>query len=123
MVIFASLIDCYISDFQKVVTDKPACLAVLKKYKGSRFKAFKTYDEALKFAEAGPPGGSQSSTSGEDGGTWTGVGGEKPSPFRGPKPQDLIKLKKAIEQGDMKYFNQVCLFSFFTDEPYYRGIT
>ncbi|KAK8732353.1 hypothetical protein OTU49_007048, partial [Cherax quadricarinatus] len=100
-------VDTVDSDFQKVYIDQTACLAVMKKYRGSRFKSFRTYDAAMHFAENGPdvivPHGA---TSGEDGGIYTGVSAEKPSPFRGPKSQDLVKFRKAIEKGDMVYFSQ-----------------
>lgn len=29
--------------------------------------------------------------------------GEKPSPFRGPKPQDMVRFRKAIEGGDFEF--------------------
>ncbi|XP_050713796.1 ankyrin repeat and LEM domain-containing protein 2-like isoform X2 [Eriocheir sinensis] len=93
-------------DIQKVFVDKVECLAALKKHRGSRFKAFRTYEEALKFSKEGA---ALAATQGED------VGGasaqpslnvEKPSPFRGPKSQDLVKFRKSIEKGDLKYFSQ-----------------
>ncbi|XP_071540750.1 ankyrin repeat and LEM domain-containing protein 2 homolog [Panulirus ornatus] len=90
---------------QKVYTDKTACLAVMKKCRGSRFKAFGTYKEALQFAEVGPSMPQGISVE-EDGGASCSISGEKPSPFRGPKSQDLVKFRRSIEKGDMEFFTQ-----------------
>lgn len=87
--------------------DKAECLAALKKHRGSRFKAFRTYEEALKFSEEGA---AVAATQGEDYGgapSQPSLNVEKPSPFRGPKSQDLVKFRKSIEKGDLKYFSQV----------------
>ncbi|XP_045601444.2 ankyrin repeat and LEM domain-containing protein 2 homolog [Procambarus clarkii] len=95
------------TDFQKVYLDQTACLAAMKKYRGSRFKSFGTYDAALQFAENGPDViVSHGTASGEDGGPSSSINAEKPSPFRGPKSQDLVKFRKAIEKCDMDYFTQ-----------------
>jgi hypothetical protein len=32
--------------------------------------------------------------------------GEKPSPFKGPKAQDLVRLRKMIECGDIDTFTR-----------------
>lgn len=34
---------------------------------------------------------------------------EKPSPFRGPKSQELVKFRKAIEKGNHDYFDEVSI--------------
>lgn len=90
-------------DFQLVHTDKMSCLAMMKKYRGSRFKAFRSYEEALQFAENGPEVAITQDTNGLDG----NVNAERPSPFRGPKSQDLVKFRKSIEKDDVTYFTKV----------------
>lgn len=96
--------DGYINVFQ----DKLEALKVVKKYKKARFKAFSYYHEAADFAMHGsdcPTNNSsldvnlfaKSSTETAQ------VIGEKSSQFRGPKSQDLVKLRKAIESGDIVY--------------------
>lgn len=89
-------------DFQLVHTDKMSCLAMMKKYRGSRFKAFRSYEEALQFAENGPEVAITQDTNGLDG----NVNAERPSPFRGPKSQDLVKFRKSIEKDDVTYFTK-----------------
>lgn len=71
---------------------------MFKRYKKARFKAFNYYHEAESFAIYG----GESSTI-TDGASKAEVVGEKPSQFRAPKWQDLIKLRKAIEAGDLQY--------------------
>lgn len=77
----------------------------MKKYKKARFKAFNYYHEAEAFAVHGCECPNNNSTT--DGGNKTDNGstlvGEKPSQFRAPKWQDLVKLRKAIEAGDLQY--------------------
>lgn len=91
--------------------DKAECLAALKKCRGSRFKAFRTYEEALKFAEAGAVVAASQGGTGEEGAVMPQpiLNVEKPSPFRGPKSQDLVKFRKSIEKCDLNYFSQVSL--------------
>lgn len=43
-----------LSELQPVYTDKALCLATLKKHKGTRFKTFSSYDDALQFSINGP---------------------------------------------------------------------
>lgn len=75
---------------------------MVKKYKKARFKGFTYYHEAEAFAVHGCE--CTSTTDGadkvENGGPLVG---EKPSQFRAPKWQDLVKLRKAIERGDLQY--------------------
>ncbi|CAL4096177.1 unnamed protein product, partial [Meganyctiphanes norvegica] len=49
-------------DFKHVYTDKCDLLAGMKKYKGSRFKAFRKFEDALEFSKSGPPQPSVPST-------------------------------------------------------------
>lgn len=96
--------DSYINVFQ----DKTEALKVVKKYKKARFKAFSYYHEAADFARHGSdcPNNNMSldgSLFGKTNMETAQVIGEKPSQFRGPKSQDLVKLRKAIEAGDMMF--------------------
>ncbi|KAK7056573.1 ankyrin repeats protein [Halocaridina rubra] len=93
-------------NIEQVYTDKASCLAVMKKYRGSRFKSFSTFEEALQFAEDGPLINLSQSVCGSDEGQCSNLNVEKPSPYRGPKAQDLVKFRKAIERDDMVYFEQ-----------------
>lgn len=95
--------DGYINVFQ----DKLEALKVVKKYKKARFKAFSYYHEAAEFAVHGSDCPNNNTTI--DGLSFNKTGnespqtvGEKPSPFRGPKSQDLVRLRKAIEAGDLE---------------------
>uniref|UniRef100_A0A1B6ER65 Uncharacterized protein n=1 Tax=Cuerna arida TaxID=1464854 RepID=A0A1B6ER65_9HEMI len=82
-----------------VFTDKSEALKLVKKYKKARFKAFRTMTDAMQFAMLGPESVSSCPTSPAD-------VGEKPSPFRGPKPQDMVRFRKAIEAGDLDYIKK-----------------
>lgn len=53
-------------------------------------------NDAMMFAMLGPDNVSVCPTSPPD-------TGEKPSPFRGPKPQDMVRFRKAIESRDLEY--------------------
>lgn len=97
---------------------------MMKKHRESRFKIFKTLEEAKYFSNYGReisemPNGNGTSTVGSDstnGGSETGsesmvlgafsptvkstpLVGEKASNFRGPTSQELVKFRKSIEQG------------------------
>ncbi|XP_054262065.1 ankyrin repeat and LEM domain-containing protein 2 homolog [Macrosteles quadrilineatus] len=78
-----------------VFKDKSEALKLVKKYKKARFKAFRTLTDAMQFAACGLETATACPTS--------PVAGEKPSPFRGPKPQDMVRLRKAIEAGDLEW--------------------
>lgn len=102
----------YFTDFKKVYLDKSECLTALKKYKGSRFKSFRTHAEALNFAQNGPVppnhhNHQEDTTAPSQPSTNPSLSAEKPSPFRGPKSQDLVKFRKAIERDDMDFFTKV----------------
>lgn len=84
---------------ETVFLDKSEALKLVKKYKRARFKSFRTHQEATDFALYG----SETSTSWPTGPPESLSVGEKPSPFRGPKPQDMVKLRKAIESGDFEF--------------------
>lgn len=105
------------TDFKKVYLEKSECLAALKKYRGSRFKSFRTYAEALNFAQNGPVPPShhnqEDTTATPQPSTNLSLSAEKPSPFRGPKSQDLVKFRKAIERDDMGFFTKVSKSSKF----------
>lgn len=91
---------------QFVYQDKTEALKVVKKYKKARFKAFSFYHEALEFAEHGSdvPNNNllDDSLLNKSSIENLAVVGEKPTLFRGPKSQDLVKLRKAIEAGDLE---------------------
>lgn len=88
--------------------DKVEALKEVKKYKKARFKAFSYYHEALEFALYGsehPNNNSMiemSPTAAPKTESVQGTVGEKPSQFRGPKSQDLVKFRKAIESGNVQ---------------------
>uniref|UniRef100_A0A1B6BZT8 Uncharacterized protein n=1 Tax=Clastoptera arizonana TaxID=38151 RepID=A0A1B6BZT8_9HEMI len=82
-----------------VVADKSEALMLVKKYKRARFKSFRTRQEATDFALYGAANTSSLPTNTSE----APPSGEKPSPFRGPKPQDMIRLRKSIENGDFEY--------------------
>ncbi|PSN53579.1 hypothetical protein C0J52_00962 [Blattella germanica] len=92
--------------FLHVYTDKTEALKVVKKFKKARFKAFKTRHDAVKFAIYGSEILTVSSpTVGENLDVISSpVVGEKPSPFKGPKNQDLVRLRRIIECGDIPTF-------------------
>ncbi|CAH0560246.1 unnamed protein product [Brassicogethes aeneus] len=88
-----------------IFTDKIEALKLTKKNKKSRFKAFQFYHEAVEFALNGSEHPNNNTT--VDGPLFSylpqeqpqnGIG-EKASPFKGPKPQELVELRKAIENG------------------------
>lgn len=94
--------DLYINVFE----DKIEALKLVRKYKKARFKVFNFYHEAANFAVYGftfpnnNVDGILSPQSVPDG---PPAVGEKPSLFRGPKSQDLVKLRKGIECGDLSF--------------------
>ncbi|XP_075234528.1 ankyrin repeat and LEM domain-containing protein 2 [Lycorma delicatula] len=101
--------DCSSSVFE----DKMEALKLVKKYKRARFKAFNSLAEATQFTVNGvgltsiaQPVQSSASNLNEDQSPVTETlplsVGEKPSPFKGPKSQDLVRLRKSIESGDIQ---------------------
>lgn len=88
---------------QFVYSDKKEVLKVLKKNttKKARFKAFNTAEEAAYFAENGCENiNTEVLAQSEENSAI--ITGEKSS-FRGPKPQELVKFRKSIENGDIEY--------------------
>ncbi|XP_074651930.1 ankyrin repeat and LEM domain-containing protein 2-like [Tubulanus polymorphus] len=79
-----------------VFTEMSEVLKFLKTAKGSRFKTFKTRDEALNFALSS----AESLIQEDDSEKKAKVYDEK-SPFKGPKPQDMTILRKHIENGEI----------------------
>ncbi|KAF2357931.1 Ankyrin repeat-containing domain [Trinorchestia longiramus] len=104
------------SDLAPVYTDKIKCLAALKKHKGSRFKTFASYDEALQFSELGPKFSQNGCTpdsvndgecvDGNTAKTAVSLSLEKPCAFKGPTSQDRVLFRKIIERGDIAAFNE-----------------
>lgn len=92
-----------------VLQDKMEALKAVKKYKKARFKCFYDYYEAADFAMYGSENPNNNSTMDESLSQKTVQEsansniGEKPSQFRGPKSQDLVKLRKGIETGDLVF--------------------
>lgn len=88
-----------------VFTDKKLALQTVKKFSGARFKCFKTKEDAEKFSNlapddiASPWKPTTKNGNGAIATLGTGVSVES-SPFKGPKPQELTNLRKAIEIGD-----------------------
>lgn len=92
-------------DKTTVFVDKSEALKLVKKYKRARFKAFRTLKEATDFADYGAETSNNS---------WVTSPpqepinvGEKPSPFKGPKPQDFVRLRKSIENGEFETVKKV----------------
>ncbi|XP_023012951.2 ankyrin repeat and LEM domain-containing protein 2 [Leptinotarsa decemlineata] len=91
-----------------VFDDKVEALKVAKKNKKSRFKAFQFYHEALEFALNGSEFPNNNTTVNGVPKTETSQAvGEKASPFKGPKPQELVELRKAIENGNVKFVRDI----------------
>lgn len=87
-----------------VYQNKSMVFQLLKQNKKARFKGFNLYHEAVDFSLNGIDNCnisiidyvSEKKSSMES----SQLIGEKQSPFKGPKPQELIVLRKAIEKGD-----------------------
>lgn len=103
-----------IKDFNcapSVYEDKTEALKVAKKNKKSRFKAFQFYHEAVDFSLNGSEYSNNNTA--VDGllvqkpFVDNPAVGEKASPFKGPKPQELVELRKAIEAGNYKFVKEI----------------
>ncbi|XP_047027308.1 ankyrin repeat and LEM domain-containing protein 2 homolog isoform X2 [Helicoverpa zea] len=75
-----------------VYKNKSEALELVRRYKASRFKAFRNRQDAVSFALRGAE--PTDTTDGND-----SLMGEKPYPFKAPSPQDMVALRKAIEAG------------------------
>ncbi|XP_066152674.1 ankyrin repeat and LEM domain-containing protein 2 homolog isoform X2 [Euwallacea fornicatus] len=90
-----------------VFDDKESVLKLAKKHKKARFKSFQFYHEAVDFSING------CEIPLVDGGDLekkdvvpTSVG-EKASPFRTPRPQDLTDFRNKIETGNLNYVKEI----------------
>lgn len=93
-----------------VYQDKTEALKVAKKNKKSRFKAFQFYHEAAEFSLNGfefPNNTTVSAPLAQKSSIETLSVGEKASPFKGPKPQELVELRKAIEAGNYNFVKSI----------------
>lgn len=99
------------NDSLNVFQDKAEALKVARKNKKSRFKAFQFYHEAAEFSSKGSEYPNNNTTiSGyllQKPCVESSVVGEKASPFKGPKPQELVELRKAIEAGNYKFVKEL----------------
>ncbi|XP_044254037.1 ankyrin repeat and LEM domain-containing protein 2 [Tribolium madens] len=90
-----------------IFKDKVEAMKMVKKTKKARFKHFEFLPEALKFASVGVVEAPNSPLVNESVKSLNSqIVNERLSPFKGPKPQDLVKLRKAIETGDVDTFRQ-----------------
>jgi hypothetical protein len=102
--IYIKILVLHVSDTLHVYTDKSEAMKIVKKHKKARFKSFKTRQKAVEFAIQGPEILVITSGLSENLETTNPIIGEKPSPFKGPKAQDLVRLRKVIECGDIYTF-------------------
>lgn len=98
----------------QVYMDRIEAMKVVRKYKKARFKVFSYFREAMEFAVHGSE--QSNATPDKSNGHCYSYGsfspvvnkentqtvGEKPTAFRGPKSQDLVKFRKAIESGNLE---------------------
>lgn len=94
-----------------VFQDKVEALKVAKKNKKSRFKAFQFYHEAAEFSLNGSEFPNNNTTVNgsllQKPSVENPLVGEKASPFKGPKPQELVELRKAIEAGNYNFVKEI----------------
>lgn len=83
-----------------VFSDRKEALRCAKKYKGARFKAFPSREEAVAYCER------SAADAEEEVDCAAALVGERPSSYRGPKSQDVVRLRKAIECGDAETVRQ-----------------
>nr|CAD7591679.1 unnamed protein product [Timema genevievae] len=91
---------CGSNEFLHVYTDKLEVLKVMKLYKKSRFKPFKSKKDAEYFTLHGSDVQMPPMSTIVDSPTAVTLSGEKPSLFKGPKPQEMVRFRKSIECGD-----------------------
>ncbi|KAK3593567.1 hypothetical protein CHS0354_018656 [Potamilus streckersoni] len=91
-----------------VFTDKAEALLMAKKFSGARFKVFKTQKDAEEFsklpADAVFP--SPIKTPQNNGDKQASAMSPESSPYRAPKVQEILQLKKLIESGDCRLFKE-----------------
>ncbi|CAG9823123.1 unnamed protein product [Phaedon cochleariae] len=91
----------------RVFEDKLEALKAVKKNKKSRFKAFSFYHDAATFCLNGSECPNNNTVNGSllnKASTESSQAvGEKASPFKGPRPQELVELRKAIETGNIQF--------------------
>ncbi|XP_077559143.1 ankyrin repeat and LEM domain-containing protein 2 isoform X1 [Haemaphysalis longicornis] len=98
---------CDDDELPLVFVDRTLALRCVKKYRGARFKAFASREEAAAFSMQ-PPVASVESTDASDSASAAAaaLAVERSSNYRTPKSQDLVQLRKAIEAGDTTTFKQ-----------------
>ncbi|XP_039295061.1 uncharacterized protein LOC111057302 isoform X2 [Nilaparvata lugens] len=82
----------------KIFHDKLEALTLVKSDKRARFKVCSTLAEAMTFSKDGGGGGGHGVTSQQQS---SSLSVEK-SAFSGPKSTDLVRMRKAIEAGDLE---------------------
>ncbi|KAH6935345.1 hypothetical protein HPB50_005227 [Hyalomma asiaticum] len=100
----AGMTPCDDDELPLVFVDRTLALRCVKKYRGARFKAFTSREEAAAFSVQ-PAVTAVEATDVPDS-TTVALVGEKSSNYRAPKSQDLVQLRKAIEAGDANFFKQ-----------------
>ncbi|KAK8788717.1 hypothetical protein V5799_021507 [Amblyomma americanum] len=95
---------CDDDELPLVFVDRNLALRCVKKYRGARFKAFSSREEAAAFSIQPAVAPVETTDSSES--TAAALVGEKSSNYRAPKSQDLVQLRKAIEAGDANFFRQ-----------------
>ncbi|XP_064482095.1 ankyrin repeat and LEM domain-containing protein 2-like [Ornithodoros turicata] len=95
---------CDDDELPLVFSDRKEALRCARKYKGARFKALPTREDAVAFCERSV------NDVEEETDCATVLVGEKPSAYKNPKSQDVVRLRKVIECGDADTFRQ-CVWS------------
>uniref|UniRef100_A0A4D5RS20 Putative secreted protein n=1 Tax=Ixodes scapularis TaxID=6945 RepID=A0A4D5RS20_IXOSC len=91
---------CDDDELPLVFADRTLALRCVKKYRGARFKTFSSREEAAQFSMQ--PAAVPVETSEVP----AVLMGERSSPYRGPKSQDLVLFRKMIEAGNAAAFQQ-----------------
>ncbi|KAH8033724.1 hypothetical protein HPB51_015713 [Rhipicephalus microplus] len=98
---------CDDEEMPLVFKERSSALLILKKYRGARFKAFGSREEAVAFSLA-PAEKAGESTYVPDC-TTTALIGQTSCDYKLPVSQDLVKLRKAVENGDTTFFKETVL--------------
>ena len=91
-----------------VFISKEEALKTVKKFKGARFKGFKTRDEAECFSRSRS---NEQETSLAVTNSLSASPADPVSKFKGPTPQELIKFRKIIEKGSRDEFLEMVLIN------------